>query len=176
MTDEQLQQLLDKTFDPFAVVEFKVARKTTRFSEDLALSARIVKGRRTVRVKSTPKLPSEKFGPHYEDYKSGKKTADAQTVLGCYFKMYRDIFEEEDPEWAGENCVKPLYNINMMAHAVCDGDFKKLVEFAEELIPLWAEQLRKGSNFPNTRPTIDALFVRRKIWAQRFLLVRRWTS
>jgi hypothetical protein len=175
MTDEQLQGLLDDSFNPNEPVTILVRCRVSKFAEDIRRRRPAARKRR-VSVKRPPKPPSEKFGPAFKKFVDKEAEADAQAVLGCYFHYYKELFEEEDPEWAGNRCVKPLYNINQMGHAVCGGDFSQLIDFIEELLPLWAIQLRKGLDFPSTRPTIDALFVRRKIWAQRFSLYRRWKS
>lgn len=174
MSDEQLEALFSDSYNPNEPVTIVVRKRVSRFSEDLYKMPRRRRSRTTTKAPKSP--PSEQYGSYYEKWKQGEKEADAQAVLGCYFVFYRTAFDEEDPEWAGQSCVKPLYNINQMAHAVCDGDYTKLIEFLETIIPMWATQLRKGVDFPSTRPTVDALFVRRKIWAQRFNLYRRWKS
>ena len=169
--------MLDGSFNPNESVTILTRRRISKFAEDIR--RRPVARKRRVSVKRPPKPPSEKFGPAYRKWQGNTKgdiEPDAHVVLGCYFVHYKELFDEEDPEWAGNPCVKPLYNINQMAHAVCGGEFRQLVEFIEELLPLWANQLRKGMSFPNARPTTDGLFVRRKIWAQRFGLYRQWKN
>jgi hypothetical protein len=138
---------------------------------------KLPKRRKKISGKKTKKKPpSIQFGKFYSKYLAQECEADAQVVLGCYFDLYRGLFGEEDPEWAGKSCVKPLYNINQMTHSVCDGEYEQLVEFLETIMPLWAKELKKDLDFPSTRPSVDTLFVRRKIWAQRFNLYRRWKT
>ena len=168
--------LADNNYNPNESVEMFIRRRISKFEEDVVRVP--VKRKRKPRNQNKTKTPSEIYGPHYDRYliSDRSKKADAQIVLGCYFHLYKILFEEEDPEWVGQSCVKIIRNINHMSHAVCEGDFSKLIEFLETLLPLWAKRLREGENFPNTRPSIDALFVRRKIWAQRFAFYHQWKN
>ena len=174
LDDEQRRNLSSGKFDPDESVKIVIVRKQPSFTEDAIRQP--MRRRRKPQVKSPPRSPSQQYGPAWIRWKDERGEADAKVVLGCYFSLYAYEFQEEDPEWVGKSCVKPLYNINQMAHAVCGGDFSQLVEFLETLIPLWAYQMRKGASFPSFRPSVDSLFVRRKIWAQRFNYYRQWKS
>jgi len=172
LDDETLQELLNDNFDPNKLVDILILKKVSQFAEDCIIKAPKQR-RRKGKTKLPPKLPSIKFGQSYEQYRNDG-IANENAVLGCYFTHYLRLFGEEDPEWVGISCVRALSIIKSMATLLCNGDYKPIIDYIEMLLPLWAERLERKEEFPSSRPSVDMLFVRRKIWAQRFNLYNRW--
>lgn len=172
LTREQIEDLYNNQFDPKASVEITKSARVSRFAEDCLI--RIPKKRGGKAIKRKAKPPSVQFSKNYANRE--ELGIDAKAVLGCYFVLYKRYYGEEDPEWVGKSYNSAISAIDDMAKSLCNGDYYEVLRFVEVLMPMWAKRLRDGENFPTSRPSFDTLFVRRKIWAQRFSLYKRWKS
>ena len=169
-----LKSLLDGSFNPQEIVAIHYNLSgLSKLVED-SYRGPIQRKRGTKRVKKPPAPPSEKFGKLYNRFTKGELALDASIVFGRYLLLYKELYGEEDPEFVGKSTASAIYAINEMATLLTDGDFTKILEFIDKLMPLWAKRLRAGADFPNGRPTFKTFFVKRGIWTQRFSLVRRW--
>lgn len=177
LTDAQLEALLHRTYNPQEKVVVTVTdRATSKFAEDCFINQIPIKKARKSRRKTTPAQDHLEI---YEEWNTSRNKEDcnASIVFGAYLSKYRDAFKEVDPQWAGNiNIRSPIFNINKMVHDVAGGNFYKLVEFVETLIPLWAKAMSLNLDFPNVRPTFDTFFVRRGMWAQRFTTYKKWKN
>jgi len=176
LPDHILKALLEREYDPDDTIKIsggkKYGQRPSSFVEDLLDSPPPRRARK--RVKAAPKAPSEMFGPKYEAYKEGGQPCDVKVVLGCYFIGYLKFFGEEDPEWVAVSSKKAVMTVTSMATALCEGKYEPLLEYVQKILPMWAKQMRAGAEFPSVRPSIDTLFLRRRIWSQRFSLYKRW--
>lgn len=170
-----LKALIDGSYNPNQIVTLKYTPTgLSKLAED-AIRGPIIQRRRIKTVKKQ-EPPSIKYGKIYERYKKGEVALDAGAVFGRYLMLYKEQYGEEDPEFVGKKTNNALYHIEQMARDLTQGEYEKIIEFIDKIMPLWAKQLRLGANFPSTRPSFDTFFVKRKIWSQRFNLVRLWKS
>jgi hypothetical protein len=176
LPDHVLKALLEREYDPDDTIRIqgsaKYGNRPSAFVEDLLDSPQPKRARK--RVKSKPKNPSEMFGPAYEHFKNEGGDVDAKVVLGCYFIGYLKFFDEEDPEWVAVPTKRAVMHVTNMANALCDGKYEPILEYVRKILPLWAKQMRAGAEFPSVRPSVDTLFLRRRIWSQRHNLYKRW--
>lgn len=174
LDDETLTAILDGSFNPYQVVTLKYKiQGLSKLAEDSYRQP--IKSRRKRRVKGKTKPPSVKYGELYNRFTRGEIALDAYVILGRYFMLYKELYDEEDPEFVGKSVSTAIYNINQMASLLTNGDFNRILDYVDKLMPLWAKQLRESADFPNGRPTFNTFFVKRTIWTQRFSLVRRWS-
>lgn len=176
LTDNDLRQLLERTYVPSRVIVIEYEIKRTKFAEDMYLQPTVKKIRRvkgSVPQKVIP--PSERFREHVDAFMTGGAEPTAETVLGFYFTLYKQFFHEEDPEWAGAPSTKAVTMVERLATEVAENDYRRIVVFIRKIMPLWVDQLKQGSDFPNNRPTVNALFgSSRYFWTNRNLLYKRW--
>lgn len=176
LPDHILKALLERKYDPDDTIKIKGGKKyghtPSTFIEDLLESPAPRRARK--RTKAAPKPPSVMFGESYEKYKRDECECDAKVVLGCYFLGYKKFFGEEDPEWVAVPTKKAVMNVTTMATALCEGKYEPILEYVQKILPLWAKQMRDGAEFPSVRPSTDTLFLRRRIWSQRYSLFKRW--
>jgi len=120
------------------------------------------------------------YVPQYESWRNrnGQVSCGTGIVLGCYLAIYKQTFGEEDPEWAGDKngiaTIATSYIQRMMRDLKTKAE--ELVEYVEELLPLWAKAMKTGETFPNSRPTYKTFFQNRHTWAQRYSYYQRWKS
>jgi len=173
LVDEKLESLLDGSFNPHEMVTIKYTISgLSKLAED-SLRGPITR-KRNPRIKKPPLPPSKKYGDMYNRFTRGELALDAGVVLGRYLLLYKKLYGEEDPEFVGTSTSHALHAINEMATLLTDGNFDQILGFIDKLMPMWAQQLRNGADFPTARPTFNTFFVKRKIWSQRYSLVRRW--
>jgi len=174
-TDDDLRRLLNNDFQPYETFNIIIG---VEVGED-----RIIKKKRRRLgpvVKKKIKLRTyDLYVPQYQSWKQrSDTTCTSSVVFGCYLLMYKQAFDEEDPEWAGvkNGAAKvPLTYIINMIHEL-NIDSAEVVEFVEEILPLWAKAMSKGGNFPTTRPTYKTFFQNRRVWAQRFAYFKQWAN
>ena len=173
LDDEILKSLLNDTYNPHQIVSIKYKMKgLSKVAED-ALRGPMTR-KRIRNVKKPRQHPTIKYGELYNRFTNGEVALDAYVILGRYLTLYKREYGENDPEFADMSISSAIFSINEMASLLTNGDFKKILEYVDKIMPLWAEQLRKGASFPNGRPTFKTFFIKRGIWSQRYSLVRRW--
>jgi hypothetical protein len=174
LSDEILETLLDRSFNPnqIATLRYNITG-LSKLAED-SLRGSIQRKPIIRSAKKPDKNPSVKYIDMYKRFVDGELAPDAHIVFGRYLILYKENFGEEDPEFVGKPINGAISKINEMSSLLVDNDFTKLIDYINKIIPLWANQLKKGADFPNGRPTFNALFIKRNIWSQRFNLVRRW--
>lgn len=175
LSDEDLRELLHRTFQPGRSVSVKQTIKSSTFAEDFYLEPTVKKVKR---VKGTvPKKaikPSERYEADTKSFLQGAEPT-AETVLGFFFSMYKRYFHEEDPDWAGTSTVRAVNTVKRLADEVTDGNYQPILNYTRKLFPLWVKRLKQGHEFPNNRPTINSMFGgNRYFWANRKLLYKRW--
>jgi len=171
---EVLEALLKGDFNPHEIVtiEYNVTG-LSKLAED-SIRGPVKRRRPRKRTSKPPLPPSEKFGKLYNRFTKGELAIDARVVFGRYLLLYKELFGEEDPEFVGTNTASAIHHINEMATLLTSGDFTKILEFIDKIMPLWAKRLRDGEKFPSGRPTFNTFFKKRTIWSQRYSLFRQW--
>lgn len=96
-------------------------------------------------------------------------------MLGIYFKLYKQYFHEEDPEWVGYPTNQALLFITKFTSELAENDYRRVIIFIKKIIPLWVIRLKNEHDFPNRRPSIQQLFCgRRHFWTNRNLYYKQW--
>lgn len=175
LTDEDLHELLHRTHTPERVIAIKQTVKSSSFAEDFYLEPTIKKVKR---VKgAVPKKaikPSERYTQSINSFQQGAEPT-AETVLGFYFSMYVRYFHEEDPDYAGTSSARAIAIVDKLANELTDGDYRKILNYTRKLFPLWVKRLKRGHDFPDTRPSVRSMFGgSRYFWANRNLLYKKW--
>jgi hypothetical protein len=175
LSDDDLLQLLKRTYIPTKTVSVSQEIQRTKFAEDFYLEdsiAKIAKRKRRIVKQTIP--PSEQFRAQVESCRQDGAEITAETVLGYYFILYKKFFHEEDPEWAGGKLHRAIQIVEKLALDT-GGDYRKLVIFVKKIMPLWVGQLKQETDFPGRRPTISTLFGNsRYFWTNRNILYRKW--
>jgi len=175
LTDDDLHELLHRTFTPGRAVSIKQTIKSSTFAEDFYLEPTVKKIKRVKgEVPKKAIKPSERYERHVSSFRQGAEPT-AETVLGFYFDMYKRYFHEEDPDWAGSSTVRAVNIVKKLADELTDGNYRPILNYVRKLFPLWVIRLKQHHDFPNNRPTINSMFGgNRYFWANRNLLYKRW--
>ena len=181
LSDKTFKLLLNNKHNPNEIVTIKYEMTNiSKLAEDsFFLSNKNNKRRRINKVKQKLKPPSEMFGNIYKRYLNNEIELSATIILSRYFILYKKLFGEEDPEFVGKsvkNTKRYISYINEMTSLLAENNYEKILEYINLIMPLWAKQLKIESSFPNRRPTFKTFFINRKIWSQRYLLVRQWKN
>lgn len=172
LSDETLKKLLKNNFDPNEVITIIQKITPLSFAEDVLIT-------KSIKNKKPKKKKIKTFNINcidkYLKYKDGIPIKlSNELCFGCYLYYYEKYFEEKDPEWVNTNSKKAIFIINKMVVDVLNGNHQPIIDYIENVFPLWALRMKRGKEFPNFRPNLDILFVKRKMWAQRHNLYRRW--
>lgn len=176
LSDSTLQQLINNDFDPIEIITITKIEQT-KFAEDDYFPA--PPKRKSPTKKNIKKIVplSEQFKTDVAKFTIGKLEGSPEIVLGVYFDLYKRLFHEEDPQWADKSITPAISTIRTMAIKVADGNYKNLVIFLRKIMPLWKQRLIENQQFPNSRPTIEALFGgKRYFWANRKVLYKKWQT
>lgn len=175
LNNAQLEALLYNTYNPQEKVVIVITeRSISKFDEDRYVEDYVPKKKKREKSKTTP---AEDHMAVYQAWNETREIEDCTSsiVFGAYLTKYKEAFGELDPEWAGSvNVRRAFFNINKMNQDVAGGNFFKLVEFVEMILPLWAKAMKRDLEFPTGRPTFDTFFVKRGMWAQRFTTYKKW--
>jgi hypothetical protein len=177
LSDEELQSLLDRTYLPTKIISISQEVQRTTFAEDFYMVPPVKKVIKRVKGKTPKKAipPSERYKDSIHAFRFEGAEPNAEVALGHYFILYKRLFHEEDPEWAGVSSHKAIQLIEQLAHDVTDEDYRKIINFIRKILPLWVSRLKRGEEFPNSRPTVHSLFGgTRYFWKNRNILYRQW--
>lgn len=175
LTIEQINQLLNSTYDPNAEIEITKEESRSSFLEDSFFDIPKLKHTKNVVVRTDPSKT-------YYDLVSRHTTGDLdkltpELVAGYYFYLYKRLFHEEDPEWTGRSLRPALETIRSMVLQTAGNDYSAVIEFLKKILPLWKQRLLACEDFPNNRPTIETMFGKKRyFWANRKLLYKRWSN
>lgn len=174
ITDKILQSLIDRRFDPSKTINIvRSSGDISPLAEDMLtppIEIKRVKPRRTVQ-----EAASVFFQPFLNEYHKGTRQADVNVVLAYYYTTYKNLFKEDDPEWDHNTPNRVAILVTKMAQTCTNNDYKPLINFVQQIMPLWYERLVQHKDFPNTRPTIQALFGdKRHFWANRKVYLQQW--
>lgn len=175
LSKKTLEQLLTNQFKSEEVVTIKRKRIATSFPEDELID--LTPSKQRTRRKRTPTkiTPSHAFDVYVTKYKDGQDNGNAEATLGIYFKLYLKLFGEEDPQWNGVDLKTALASIRLMANNLTDGNYRAIIVYISKIMPLWKMRLVDGQAFPNSRPTVAALFGgKRHFWANRKVYYTQW--
>lgn len=172
ISDEILQSLINYDFNPDKLIIIRRYMKQTP-TEDQFINQTLHK----ITHKTTRKVktPSDKLGSYRAKYLRKQIEANSQVVLSYYFKLYKELFGEDDPEWTKGNLREPLAIITRLANEQTKGNYEILIGYTKRMLPLWCNQLKNGAEFPNRRPTVSMLYGgKRFFWSNRNILYRQW--
>jgi len=171
LSDTILEALLYHKYNQHDIIILHKTKASSKFVEDLLLSKHEVQTTKKRVIVST--IPSAAYDKEYLEFKeTGIATAEA--VVAVYFKLYKKLFGEEDPTWAG-NKIKPAVAMVRAFGSTNNDNYIEMISFVRKLLPLWKEQLKKGEAFPGYRPTLEGLFgKKRHFWANRNVYYKKW--
>lgn len=177
LSDEDLQSLLDRDYLPTKIISISQEVQRTTFAEDFYMVPPVKKVIKRVKGKTPKKAipPSERYKESIQAFRFEGAEPNAEVALGHYFILYKRFFHEEDPEWAGASSHKAVQLVEQLANDVTDGDYRKIINFIRKILPLWVARLKRGEEFPSSRPTVHTLFGgSRYFWKNRNILYRQW--
>ena len=159
-----LKKLIERNYDPEATIEVHVCYEKTALVEDCFLPP--------PKFKVAKKIIKQIEPPSVMALNLIDDTSD---VLYAYFSAYKKLFGEEDVEWSGTATMnKAVHVIKTFRHSTGVSN-EDIIAFISKILPLWVQRLRSNESFPNTRPTLRALFEgKRYYWINRNLLYRQW--
>lgn len=118
--------------------------------------------------------PSEKFINDIIRYEQSGLVS-SRVILGYYFKLYKKFYKEEDPDYINMSIQSAVITVDNMVKNTVDYDYEKVIKFIKQIMPLWYRQLKRGANFPTTRPSVSILFGGKlHFWANRKLYIKKW--
>jgi hypothetical protein len=178
LDDQTLKDLLNNRYDSTKIITIHKKIIKTSFAEDeIFRQNKLPQTKQRRKRTPTKQTPSMRFAQAKKEFDQGLNEGSAEAVLGVYFKRYLTLFGEEDPQWNGGDCKEAISTIKSFTNSVTAGNYRMVIVFIRKLMPLWKQRLVNGESFPNSRPTIDALFGgKRHFWANRKIYYRQWQS
>ncbi len=178
LSDKDLNDLLANTYIATKAVVINLEPTIVRHAEDEYLPVATPKATKIVKRKGPkPKKavpPSERYQPAISNWQTTGE-GSAEVVVGIYFSLYKRFFHEEDPEWVGTSSHRAVTVVEQFATEVSEGNYRPVINYVRKIFPLWVMQLKRGESFPDSRPTVKALFCgTRYFWSNRNLLYKRW--